>query len=48
MDKTTKQIKSDMTKQQDYLGPCQYVTYYWFTYIYIINQSHIFNAYRCN
>ena len=43
MDKTTKQTKNDMTKQQ--FGTMSLTSG---LRIYIINQSHIFNAYRCN
>ena len=38
MDKTTKQIKNDMTKQQDYLGPCHLLL----VYVYILLTSLIF------
>ena len=38
MDKTTKQIKNDMTKQQDYLGPCHLLL----VYVYILLISLIF------
>ena len=39
MDKTTKQIKNDMTKQQDYLGPCHLLL----VYVYILLISLIFS-----
>ena len=39
MDKTTKQIKNDMTKQQDNLGPCHSLL----VYVYILLISLIFS-----
>ena len=39
MDKTTKQIKNDMTIQQDYLGPCHLLL----VYVYILLISLIFS-----
>ena len=39
MDKTTKQIKKDMTKQQDNLGPCHSLL----VYVYILLFSLIFS-----
>ena len=39
MDKTTKQIKNDMTKQQDYLGACNLIL----VYVYILLISLIFS-----